>query len=614
MNFLFQYFLRIRISPSGAFPDRIALFSKCRLGLILASCLFAFSATTAMADEWKELNPATKPTARAGHTMVTINGDVYLFGGFETGTVSAKGLEGAAYMSGGGITGPGPVRNGVVSGNWKFDGQNWQKIADNNPPPARYLHTGIVYRNKMFVFGGQTSLTYSSDLWEYDPATNTWQQLLQKGTVKPQARSNHSAIVTQDGKMIVYGGKTSATQQADAYAWSFDLATETWTRKSANPYGSLDCHTATMANNKMYVFGGNSGSAKKNDAFSYDPAADTWTKVSTQGTPPDPRAFSAMTTEGTSFYIFGGENNSGVFFNDTWEFNTATNTWTRRDNIPLGVTRAGAATIQRNTGSPANFSSNARAAASSSGQTYHIIFGGVDAKGNYSDKTYQYVTTYALNFAQIGSGQGVTSEMVFANPSATSTASARIEFFDDAGLPTVFNIAGTGSRSSIDFSVPPLGSVGISSDGGGPSKSGSAVVTADNVLGGVIRLGIPGLGIAGVGDSEPLNGFVVPVRRKAGGINTGIALRNVELATIGLSLTLRNKQGQVVAAGTREIADLAAQGHLARFIDELFPSAATDNFEGTLVVQAVRGKVAAVALELGSLPGQFTTLPVIALK
>lgn len=614
MNSLLRHFRRTGISQS-AVSSRIALFVRYASDLILASCLLAFSSATAAAEEWRELNPATKPSARAGHTMVTINGNVYLFGGYENATASVKRLEGAADISAG--DGPAPLRKaGAVNDLWKFDGHNWERIADNAPLAPRYLHTAIAYKNKMYVFGGLTnSTTYLSDMWSYSSDTNSWEEVQQKGNAKPQGRSNHSATVTEDGSMIVYGGKTLGGQ-ADPYAWKFDFATETWTRKSANPAGSRDCQGATTIGNKMYVFGGNSGSAKTNDVFGYDPASDAWAKVTTQGTPPDSRAFSATTTEGSSFYIFGGENDNGVAFNDAWEFDTITKIWRRRHDLPSTLTRLSAASqvaIATNHGSR-KFSSEAGSAVSSLGQTYHIIFGGVNAYGKYSDKTYQYNTAYALNFAHIGSGLGITSETVFANPSATSAVAAKLEFFDDAGLPTAFNIAAAGSRSSIDFTVPPLGSVGLSTDGGGPLKAGSAVVTSDNVLGGVIRLGIPGLGIAGVGDSAPFNGFVIPVRRKAGGINTGIALRNVEAAAIGLSLTLRNKQGQVVAGGIREISALAGRGHLAQFVNELFPSAATDDFEGTLVVQAVSGKVAAVALEVGSLPGQFTTLPVIALK
>ena len=89
-----------------------------------------------------------------------------------------------------------------------------------------------------------------------------------------------------------------------------------------------------------------------------------------------------------------------------------------------------------------------------------------------------------------------------------------------------------------------------------------------------------------------------------------------------MKLTLREGGGTIApatgenlplgeAVATTTIEDLAANGHLARFLSELFPDANTDDFEGTLVVEVTDGRVAATALELGIQPGQFTTLPVM---
>ena len=232
-----------------------------------------------------------------------------------------------------------------------------------------------------------------------------------------------------------------------------------------------------------------------------------------------------------------------------------------------------------------------------------------------------------LYFAQFGNGQGFTSDVVADNPSENLTVSGRVDFLDDDSLPLpvgiVAAIHGTAPlaidpfaseiTSSVEFSVPPLGALTISTDGLGSSTSvGAAVATSDSPLGGVIRFTIPGIGIAGVGASQSLTGFIVPVRRKAGGINTGIAVHNTEVQAVTLTLTLRTKDGQIVATTTIE--DLAALGHLAKFINELFEEADTDDFEGTLVVEVTGGRVAATALELGTQPGQFTTLPVTPLQ
>ena len=117
----------------------------------------------------------------------------------------------------------------------------------------------------------------------------------------------------------------------------------------------------------------------------------------------------------------------------------------------------------------------------------------------------------------------------------------------------------------------------------------------------------------------------MPVRREAGGINTGIAIRNAEDTPVTLKLTLREGGGTVAATGNQHlplgqavgeatIEDLTANGHLARFLDQLFPETNTDDFEGTLVVEVADGRVAAIALELGTQSGQFTTLPVTPLN
>ena len=145
---------------------------------------------------------------------------------------------------------------------------------------------------------------------------------------------------------------------------------------------------------------------------------------------------------------------------------------------------------------------------------------------------------------------------------------------------------------------------------------GSAQVTVDEgVVGGVLRFTLPGAGIAGVGSSEPVTGFIIPVRRdEAAGLNTGISISSTGMALTS-SLTLRDLNGNAVVGGMANL-DLAANGHKADFLDVLFPDAETSGFVGTLTVSVVTpgASIAGTALELGSELGQFTTLPVTALE
>ena len=228
-----------------------------------------------------------------------------------------------------------------------------------------------------------------------------------------------------------------------------------------------------------------------------------------------------------------------------------------------------------------------------------------------------------LYFAQFGNGDGSTSDVVLTNASASESVSGRADFLDDAGLPLPVGTTTTGDQggddlvtasfdfqvaSSVFFAIPPLSAVTISSDGQGALTAGSVVVTADRNLGGIIRFRVPGVGSAGVDESQPLEGFIAPVRRKLDEINTGVGVQNTESEPISLHFKLR-QGGQQIAEASRP--NFPPGGHLALFIDELFPSADTDDFNGTLVVEVDDAKkAAATALELGSEPGEFTSLPV----
>ncbi len=233
-----------------------------------------------------------------------------------------------------------------------------------------------------------------------------------------------------------------------------------------------------------------------------------------------------------------------------------------------------------------------------------------------------------LYFAQFGNGEGLTSEVVLINPSRSTTAVGRIEFFDGEGAP--FSIAQAvkaaivlssqiisgEAPNTFEFSIAPLGTVSIATDGRGDLAAGSAAVTSETPVSGVIRFSTPDVGIAGVGPSQALTGFVVPVRRQSGVINTGIAIHNVGVQAVRLELTLRDSQGQVVAESN--IGNFAGRGHLARFIggtdDAFFTQVDTDDFEGTVVVKVKGGRAAATSLELGTQPGEFTTMPVTPLQ
>ncbi len=218
-----------------------------------------------------------------------------------------------------------------------------------------------------------------------------------------------------------------------------------------------------------------------------------------------------------------------------------------------------------------------------------------------------------LEFAQYGTGQGLQSDVVLVNRSTAETASGRVSVFDPDGVPIpAEGLFPAGAEDAARFEIPPRGAMTFSTDPGAPLSTGSIRVTSDNPISGVIRFSLAGIGTAGVGSSALARAVVAPARNTAT-IQTGLAVRNVNSFEIDIDMTLQNASGQPVANGEATL-PVPAGGRVSQFIGMYFPQADLTDFEGTVIVRASMGLIAAVALELGSGPGEFTSLPVEAIR
>ena len=138
--------------------------------------------------------------------------------------------------------------------------------------------------------------------------------------------------------------------------------------------------------------------------------------------------------------------------------------------------------------------------------------------------------------------------------------------------------------------------------------TGSVTVISEGPIGGVLRFDLPGIGVAGVGASQPVRDALFPARRQAGGISTAAAIHNLEANAQGVACQLM--KGGAVLEET-EI-PLAANGQQARFIEEVFPRTDTSDFVGSVRCTAPEGgRFTGVAVELDAANRIFTTLPVV---
>ena len=228
----------------------------------------------------------------------------------------------------------------------------------------------------------------------------------------------------------------------------------------------------------------------------------------------------------------------------------------------------------------------------------------------------------ALDFAHFGNGDSISSDVVLVNLAATPIRPA-VYFYDKMGKlidpASVVDI--TGNLDTTDYGavtlqseLAPLGEVTISTNGQGDTVTGSVKVISDgpdSPIGGVLRFDVPGIGVAGVGASQAVRDAIFPARRQDGGIDTGAALRNLSEKKLTLTCSLM-MGGEVLEE--KEV-PLAANGQDAKFIGEMFDYDTSD-FTGSVRCTApgIAQKFTGVAVELDSMNGIFTTLPVIPLE
>ncbi len=226
-----------------------------------------------------------------------------------------------------------------------------------------------------------------------------------------------------------------------------------------------------------------------------------------------------------------------------------------------------------------------------------------------------------LNFAHFANGvvgdTATSSDLVFVNV-ATSAVTPAIYFYgQDGGMiaadmvvdPMMDGVeVGEDGALMVMDEIPPMGEMTISTSGMGDLIVGSVRVVSDGPIGGVLRFDIPNIGVAGVGASEAVNAAIFPARRMADGINTGAAIRNLmaEMTTVTCRLM---KGGNPMGENPIE---LPGNGQNSEFINELFPNANTDDFEGSVHCTAPAGSMfTGVALEMDFNNRIFTTLPVV---
>lgn len=238
----------------------------------------------------------------------------------------------------------------------ELDQYEWINITTSPPNPR--VESAMVYDSenaKIILFGGRDhNWQMLNETWEYDIASNVWNQLITNGT--PEGRLFHSmAYDPIGGQTILFGGYDG--QQALDDLWVFNYITKTWQQlQSSNspPARYLHAMTFDSEHNALIVFGGRFHNASQiytlNDTWAYQFNNNTWVLLNSPVSPQaQDHSNMAYDPQEQKVVLFGGNGSNGSL-GDTWVYDYSANQWSQmhplhvpspRDHLVMAYDSAG---------------------------------------------------------------------------------------------------------------------------------------------------------------------------------------------------------------------------------------------------------------------------------
>lgn len=197
-----------------------------------------------------------------------------------------------------------------------------------NYPPV----VGFTIKDKLYV------VNYLRKLYEYDIASEKWTQ--KASFPGPDCATSSSFSLNEKGYLCL-GRDTDNYYKLHNELWEYDPATDTWLQKTSFPGSSRHKQASFTANGKAYIGFGETESSKVlllNDLWQYDPTTDTWTQKSDFPGGKRTEAFTLSFQD--KAYLGGGWSESTEWdhnylhtYFDFWQYDPLNDNWTQKNNI-----------------------------------------------------------------------------------------------------------------------------------------------------------------------------------------------------------------------------------------------------------------------------------------
>ncbi|HEX2629180.1 MAG TPA: kelch repeat-containing protein, partial [Chitinophagaceae bacterium] len=204
---------------------------------------------------------------------------------------------------------------------WEFDpsANSWVQKA-NLPGSARVSAFEFSIGYKGYISCGRGPI----DLWEYDVLNDSWVQRAAPPLPVPHAwisRFGGFSFAVGDKGYIGSGFQTdfAAISSYPSDLWEYNPATNSWLQKANFPGGYRFAPASFVLREKGYVCAGYFNDTQNSgELWRYDPATDTWTQRATLDG--SIRAAGIGFTLGKRGYVGLGINQWNQYLNDLWEY------------------------------------------------------------------------------------------------------------------------------------------------------------------------------------------------------------------------------------------------------------------------------------------------------
>ena len=182
-------------------------------------------------------------------------------------------------------------------------------------PVKRVGASGFSIGTFGYTCSGSDGIFYHNDLWQFDPAHNSWSQ---KATLPGTERISSTGFAINGFGYVGLGWTPSNSQLSDFF--KYDPVSNSWTPVANFPTG-IYTSSVFVLHNFAYVGLGFNPLTKS--VYKYDPVADTWSQIA--DFPGNARQSAVAFSIDSVGYM--GSGISGSSFSDFYAYHPGTNSW-----------------------------------------------------------------------------------------------------------------------------------------------------------------------------------------------------------------------------------------------------------------------------------------------